>query len=253
MLTADECFGNACALLDTVYISPATADYKWTIVHEMGHALSVKADQRLPFAIFYEADPGICADAGPGSHFIISKEFQSAAASEGFAHLYAAITFNNEGESDCRMERSYSVDWDRSGPPSDGPQFSCTGSPDADAPSVDEKNYLQDWCDGSTYVRGTEYDWLRFFWGEIPATLDFDSLVEIWDLADPHHWCPTDAPTPFPHLPWEIPPPPAHLGPCYPSDRIMAAASLVLDPTFEFPFFAGHAEQHGVSTGFWAW
>ena len=72
-----------------------------TIAHEIGHALGIERDEDgLPgsgsSAHEFDLVPGACFTSYSGGEFWEqnSLEYQSAAATEGFADFYAALVFN---------------------------------------------------------------------------------------------------------------------------------------------------------------
>lgn len=74
-------------------------DRKYSIIHEVGHQMQHFANSGIVANYTYAGD-GNCEFANP-SWSAISKEFQTAAAFEGFAEFYNATVWNMGGESDC--------------------------------------------------------------------------------------------------------------------------------------------------------
>lgn len=188
-----------------MYISDYGDDRKYIIVHEMGHALGIfKNGASTSFS--YSATLDNCYTDSGRSHEIVSKEYQSAAANEGWAHFYAAVIFNNDGASSCGFEYYKSVDFDLDSS-NDDRTISCEGRPN---PGIgDGYDYLGDWCNGTLTNRGTEYDWLRFWWDfTTDQDVYFTQCADIWDTADPNDWNATGSGT----------------GSDYPSSRLRDAA-----------------------------
>lgn len=205
---------------DTVtYINPNDRGgyaSKYVIAHEFAHQLQ-------NWVIFKWGDPGgtlgvvsnwgqesdydatdDCLNEDPDSHYMVSKEFQSAAINEGMADWLAAITFNQTDENDCRLKPYGNFLWLDGTPPDDG-QFSCQGWNDNNNTGdnggaewtgygIDAFDYLGDYCNiGTTTDRGTELDWLRFFFDLDRTSSGGESMnvADILDLyadADPYDW-----------------------------------------------------------------
>lgn len=179
-----------------------TTDSKYVIVHEMGHRLARFANNDNADTFSYLASPDACHTNNPGGtgHEINSKEYQSAAAMEGIASYYAAVAFNKTNEFDCNYASHRWIDWDLDGVQdeptvdwdSDGNvdywPFNCEGAAIA---GQDAKDYLGDYCLGSGVIwnRGTQYDWIRFFWDlDTEHSLGASDIFNLWDDANPHNW-----------------------------------------------------------------
>lgn len=242
--------GASCAILDTVYLNDATGwHHKSVIAHEVGHVVSFKANMHAQVIPAYMSpNDALCTDAGGiGSHRINSKEYQLAAAYEGFADFYSYAVFNEIGEADCRRESAFTYDFDGDG--SGSRQYSCYGAPNpTDDPLIDSDDYLGDYCDGTDVLRGVELDWSRFFWEVVhDGVVDFGTLLAIWDFADLHSAYSTvlpfpPPPPPLPGLPFQ--------GACYPSDCLMMSAMFFLAPP-EHADFVDRARTHGILTSSW--
>jgi hypothetical protein len=97
---------------------------------------------------------------------------------EGFAHFYAALSFNRADQGDCWFEayRAHdgetTVDCEKANPP----------------PSGFVQQYARNNCNiGSATDRGVELDWLRAFWevqtaGANPPT--FEQVLDWLDMVD---------------------------------------------------------------------
>jgi hypothetical protein len=174
-----------------LYIQPDHAHFKFVIVHELAHALTDAANGGAEDRNDEMADVDACTPAYSAvGHRMNSKEFQSNAAVEGIAHYYSALVFNELGEDDCEIEKHYTLDWNRNGQRdelTDVQVFSCEdGIPEA---GINSQDYLGDFClgEGIEHNRATEYDWLRHLW-DFTQEVSPETLLEIWDHADPHDW-----------------------------------------------------------------
>ncbi len=231
--------------------------WKFSIAHELGHVIVMKrmgkrtnddftADVRQGFLVSPDDTPcsGMFHPAGfdPSSPYdslgdeggvvkknLLSMEFQSGAAREGWAHFFAAWLWNYSGtvNSDCFFDSRKIHDFDLDGDvdnnygdtgvcydddPWDG-AFNCEGttppsdathSPVPVADALESYVYDRDWledmytataCDVDDISnRGTQYDWMRYFWD-----MRTDSEVPIEDLTDiyvdtcPTTWAKNDA------------------------------------------------------------
>lgn len=89
----------------------APSNNKFVIAHELGHAIGYFADEgenELGAPGLGEC-LGNVADAGGRN--IASREYHSEAATEGWAHFYAAVTWNNVSQSDCDFGFWTDVNW----------------------------------------------------------------------------------------------------------------------------------------------
>lgn len=184
ILYDEECDGGgSCNDGGEIYLSPDVgAVRKYVIAHEMGHALAAELENGTYANFDYTASLGGCYTVATRDHEINSKEYQSAAANEGFAHFYSAVVFNDDTETDCHVEYYKTVDWDLDGTVDDQ-------TTDCESGPVNGADYLGDSCIGTITNRGVEYDWLRFWWD---LTTDegvyFTDCGHIWDRANPWSW-----------------------------------------------------------------
>ena len=110
------------------------------------------------------------------------------AVNEGIASYYAAAIWNRTDESDCYYTPSYALDWTQDGVGDSSAEFSCESGVYA---GVDSYDYMGDYClaVGAVTNRGTQYDWMRFFWDlETDQGLSVTDIFAIWDEADPDAW-----------------------------------------------------------------
>lgn len=198
---------GSCATDGYLFVDGADRNLRYVIVHEMGHVLADKKNGGLDPNLDASAASTFCSEGGSG-HRANSREFQSVAADEGFAHFYAAVIFNDDSESSCGFFYSGLVDWDFDGT-TDTSQIGCEGGPIA---GIDGRDYMGDFCIESGLSndnRGVEWDWLRHFWD---LTTDqgvyFTDVARIWNVANPDSWNANGNST----------------GPNYPSSRLRDAA-----------------------------
>ncbi|MEQ1504472.1 MAG: hypothetical protein ABMB14_19695 [Myxococcota bacterium] len=182
---------------DTYFSKTASAHKRYYVGHEMGHAVGFVEDDEKSPNHDYDSErnsPTKCAQGPRDGHWMTSKEYSSAAAVEGWAHYYAALTFNRTDQSDCTFVFNKSADWDGDGAIDAKAKepFDCDGAPMwAFTPaSVSDDNYYADVCVSPPVDdRGTEYDWLRFFWDlSTDEGLTFGDVASVWDAANPKNW-----------------------------------------------------------------
>lgn len=167
------------------------ADLKYVIVHEMGHAVSEAANGWANNDKNYDADYGACYTAGNGGHGMNQKEWQSAAVVEGLGHYYAAQAFNNTSGADCVFVQYKTTDWDLVGGAvnpgeQEGDPINCDGSPYS---GIGAGDYVYQMCSPFLSNRGTEYDWLRFFWDlRTDGAVSTGDIFDIWAAAGPDAW-----------------------------------------------------------------
>lgn len=161
---------------------------KFIISHELGHALgSMRDEYSKVSSTGYGLDAGVNTTAstcatGDG-HKFSSEEWQSAAANEGFAHLYAATVWNNYSQNDCDFHYYKSDDFHpRDGVTDTSRVYSCESG----------HKFLDNECYGGgshTLHSGNEADWLRFWWDlHTDGSVLFGDISRIWDRANPRSW-----------------------------------------------------------------
>lgn len=186
---------------DLVYLSSTRADDKYVIVHEFGHMLTARANYEASCASTscaasnsYAATVDNCktndTNVPSTTHEANSKEYQSAALWEGIAHYYAAVAFNQTDQSDCTWVYYKNTDWNLNGNILDSQETVPIAVSCEDYPTVANfSDYLGVKCNGILENRGTEYDWLRFFWDlDTDQGVSTTSIYEIWNAANPHTW-----------------------------------------------------------------
>ncbi len=185
---------------DRVYIESFSSNRKYIIVHEFGHILAARAnwcgsssccaEPSCAANHDYYADPDNCYTVATKNHELHSKELQSSAVWEGISHFYAAVAFNETSESDCVFVYYKVIDWNLNEDPADlqenaGSPVSCESGPTI-APNPD---YLGSYCTGILDNRGTEYDWLRFWWDlTSKENVSVATIYDIWDGAESDDW-----------------------------------------------------------------
>ncbi|NUO49453.1 MAG: hypothetical protein HOV80_11410 [Polyangiaceae bacterium] len=183
---------DSCAAGDTVYIGPQApnsdvpADVHWknVIGHELGHTVQKKVigyllnTQKWCFSTGCvpddPADPLSChcehigtVDSINQLHCMQSSERTSAANVEGFGHFFAAKLWNDPTESDC--EYNYYKEFRND----DGSKTFPPMELDCRSPAKWRNNH----CFNAE--RGTEYDWMQFFWSLNTVGANKISLNEI--------------------------------------------------------------------------
>lgn len=169
-----------------LYIDPVMQTTKWVPVHEMGHRVSVIHNQG-----YYASIPTLSPVDGncTGNGGMIDKEYASFAASEGIAHYYAVVAFNDPTGPNCEFPRG--ADYNLNGVPGELPANekspSCEGDPAQETWAV--ADFLGHHCTGIAEDRGTDLDWLRLFW-DLDHTwgLSTTTIFDLWDAADPNTW-----------------------------------------------------------------
>ena len=165
------------------------------IAHEIGHFVGYQNDETTGASFSYwAAEDGCDGDGKPqGKHGNVIKEYQSAAVVEGFADFFAAWLWNRKTEYDCDFERSYASDFDLNGS-DDSDVYSCEGKPVSTLPGwVSSHDWLEDAivqgagsCSGTLSNRGTQYDWLRFFWDMLTdESVPPADIAGLYDEMDP--------------------------------------------------------------------
>ena len=203
----NRCSGS-CVRDGKVYLSAEGVDSRVIMAHELGHAVDRKLTNRGSGLTDYDADPANCwtdtngtAKGGSvGAHELISKEWQSAAIIEGWAHFYAAAVFNDAADNDCGFvyykEQAFGDPGDNGiglshQNVSGNTAISCENglshlvAEDALHQLVDAYDYMGDYCEGTLARRATEFDWLRFWWDfyQEESTVTFEDCAEIFSNA----------------------------------------------------------------------
>ncbi|MFZ5479044.1 MAG: hypothetical protein ACOZNI_19895 [Myxococcota bacterium] len=176
--------GGSCRSGNAVYID-SPADSKTVINHELGHYVAFHKNNDNSADTNDGATLNNCYTVSSRNHEAVSKEYQSIAANEGYAHYYAVVSFNDTTEYDCGFAYYKTTDWNLDGI-LDGQWVSCESGP---MTGVDGADYLGDTCTGTLTNRGTEYDWLRFLWDlDTNGGVSTTTIFQIYENAYPHTW-----------------------------------------------------------------
>lgn len=188
-------------------IMEASTFSKTVIAHETGHGIGFWRDEG--WAPQYSANAPMNSCNGDGvpqsSQGQVVKEYQSAAAYEGFADTISAWIWNDTADSSCIYDRNYSSDFDLDGSSDNVAQqgqVDCEGIPKAGLPAyVSDNDWLEDLinaadpagCTGDIASLGTQYDWLRYGWDMVEGQgVSINYFVDIYDAANPNSWDPDD-------------------------------------------------------------
>jgi hypothetical protein len=185
---------------------PGTNRLKFVIAHEIGHVVGGIRDGNTGPNFDYSAGADGGCPVGGTAHTRHSKEFQSAVAVEGWASFFSESMWNSGLESDCVYDNQFLTDWDLDGTSDDtvgtgipvAGYMNCEGIPVPGVASwVTARDYLSDMvdaadpagCGGTKVNRGTEYDWMRFFWDmRTDEGVVLSTLVDLYDDMNPHTW-----------------------------------------------------------------
>jgi hypothetical protein len=129
---------------------------KYIIAHEMGHAAMWGSFGMLASSYdTQDSPPDMCSckhvTVANSHHCLQSREFTTAAQAEGWAHALAARSFNNDSQNDCTF--SYYKEW-----------FTgvSTMSPPVTVDCTTKFTFTERFCPAAD--RGSELDWLNFYW-----------------------------------------------------------------------------------------
>jgi hypothetical protein len=215
-VATDEWLTTASPVFDSNLMNGASRE-KYTIAHEFGHVLQIKqmcyidgggscSAQTYAISQSFEAPDTACPGPTTDSHTYNSTEYQSAAISEGWAHYTAAFAFNNPGVV-CRYKPRESIQWNylvgAANGESDEP-FSCDGAepggdfggaehnvPPTATPVVGRDLYGQFCLADGVADRGTEYDWMRFWWDFNQFSgVGFLKATQVLAGSNGDTWCP---------------------------------------------------------------
>ncbi|MEQ9498889.1 MAG: hypothetical protein RIT81_18565 [Deltaproteobacteria bacterium] len=173
-VASDMCVHNG-----NIYTSSGDTDRKFRIALEMGHLVAYKRDEFTSPIYNFASYGGACDEWGNTLHDLVSREYQSVAIVNGYAHFYSAAVFNDSGENSCEIFDYDLIDYNKDGW-AEFPQIrDCEGGAD----------YLGSYCGAPTTDRATELDWLRFFW-DLHTNYGYGStkIVNVLDRANPRNW-----------------------------------------------------------------
>lgn len=178
---------DSCAMpwIKTAYIGPAgpggiPADslIKFVVAHELGHVVQGANFSFGSYSYSTGDDPFVAAcrcdhvQSSNQLHCLQSRETFVAAAIEGFAHFYAAKVWNNPNQADCKFVYYK--------------EFLSAGLPFVQTPPVPKNcggpvEWRDHYCT-ETANRGTEFDWLTFYWTLHTKTVDKLSMADIYGI-----------------------------------------------------------------------
>jgi hypothetical protein len=130
--------------------NPAAAVSKFSIAHEYGHCVALETIRGLAPALM-TSDLDYSVDPGEGEqHSMTSKEWQLAAALEGFGHFVAAVAWNEVGPNEDAVYVSGA---------NAIPQNNT-----AYALNQFDQRFLTNFNPAQNPGQGVEMDWAQFFW-----------------------------------------------------------------------------------------
>lgn len=142
----------------TVHLTDVGSERKFVVIHEFGHAIGRYSAGARMFG-----DCSSYLTACPSStHSMGSREYQSCALAEGFAHFYAADVFNSHSSENCAFNY-YKDEFGLGFPTVDCEGSTTTGdqSVNGDYPVAFMENKP---CGSAWSGRGVEVDWARALW-----------------------------------------------------------------------------------------
>jgi hypothetical protein len=163
--------------------------YKFVIGHEVGHWIQGLWAGSMPSGY---GDTGGGADdfaacwseAGDlFAHLLFSREHAGAAFNEGFAHFMSTLVFNDVDDTTAYFD--YYKDYSGIYSGANLQTLNAShGSPDI-AEDIDPGGVICNVCGGSS-SKGTEYDWLAFYWAYLTTGNDASqpTVVEILTHLD---------------------------------------------------------------------
>jgi hypothetical protein len=156
---------TACQKGDEIYFGPdpfglPNTAWKFVVAHEIGHQVQRNRWGHLLYS-YTSPDPAPVAcqcppeiPANDNAHCLQSREEIEAAQSEGFGHFFAADGLNNTSQSDCTFVY-YKAFRNNNG---------TVTSPPHPKSCVTIAKWLNNNCASGSTNRGTEYDWMGFFY-----------------------------------------------------------------------------------------
>ncbi|MCU0664143.1 MAG: hypothetical protein MUC50_17670 [Myxococcota bacterium] len=165
---------------------------KFVIAHEMGHKIAGmndgprRGDDGGDHGVFGDTDSDercncdhISTDEG---HCLNSREHFGKGNAEGFAHFISASTFNNRSQSTNNGGFAY---YKRVRRPSGDNTVPNYFSPPYQVDLTDNETWMESECSVSSGdSRGTEWDWLQFYWNTYTDGADWitiDKIMDVWD------------------------------------------------------------------------
>ncbi len=162
-----------------------TSVKKFVAGHEIGHAVGDRlADLHGSNYTSYQPTTLCSCDhidtdttTDGCQHCLQSREYIRAGESEGWAHYFSTVVFNNRSSQDGWF--GYYKDINYAAPATD-----CT-SPPCPIDVTDDKTWMEDQCSDGYADRGVEWDWLAFFWGlwteDATNRYTMNQIALVWD------------------------------------------------------------------------
>lgn len=145
---------NSCHSLGVVSINPTHVQKKFLIAHELGHAVAYHYAGNISKSYVENTGGADCETPVDWTHALHSKEYQSAAIVEGYAHFYSAATWNINSQTNGWFHY-YKSDYKNG---------SVIAVSVENGPTGGDTNYMENHCTGSDAGHGTELDWMRALW-----------------------------------------------------------------------------------------
>ncbi|MFC1482563.1 hypothetical protein ACFL51_02030, partial [Myxococcota bacterium] len=166
------------------------SQWKYVIAHETGHRMAYLLDGPIRLQndsySYHEPTTRACrcdhVTSSNQLHCLQSKEYAHAARIEGFAHFWASVAFNNRFDGDgvfVHGKEFFEPDYDQNGNPLE------TGiiiSPPIYVNLTEKVRWMDNNCNLNSIDRGTEWDWLLFFWALWTSPIQ-EALFNVADIA----------------------------------------------------------------------
>jgi hypothetical protein len=181
--------------INTVYYGPGSngvsrTSYKSVVLHELGHAVADQLWGTL-HNDYNSASSNVAQckcdhiTSSTASHCLQSKEMAWAAQGEGFGHFFAADTWNDSSEANCTF--AYYKEFKESNGAETPPPMAKSCS--------DQVRWMESHC-WQTSDRGTEFDWMGFYWqlnNKTSNKYSYSSLGAVYrracDIVGGNPWC----------------------------------------------------------------
>lgn len=151
---------------------------KFMVAHELGHAVGYVAGDIINsnYSRYSSNSHCNCDSMGNGDdHCLHSYEYIRAAEFEGFAHFFSSLVWNAPSAANG-VFGYYKTTWKYAS----GAFSQCTTTPCVRQLNVYDR-WWRDHCEEGVDDRGTEMDWLKFFWSlRAVNSLTPTTMFEIW-------------------------------------------------------------------------
>lgn len=186
--------GNICVVANgDIYSWGDMTTWKFTVAHEFGHRVAYANGGPLTNAYSDNPTESLCkcdhiGSYGDPAHCLQSREYASAAQSEGFGHFFATAVMNARTENNGQFvypkpALALEPDWITYGPPS--PIRAYIGTTE-----VYSDRWMEKYCNPGDTANGVELDWLRFYyetWTSGTSKFSVQEIIDVWDDAtDPN-------------------------------------------------------------------